>query len=221
MSIAVEPRHWRHLLLEPTLGKQCWGFVMGSALFALGSAPGFGSWAGASNSNLCYFVGAWFFTAAGLVQLLRSGPATVSVDYGSGTMVRAEWLAASTQSAGTIMFNVSTASALTAHTAAADKHFVWSPDAAGSVAFLISGVAAIIAYTRTDRWWNPRSADWWSTQINWIGCVAFAVSAVGAYVLADGNSLDNTLANTGTFVGALCFMFASLIVAPTWRHHDR
>lgn len=216
MSIAAEPQQWRTTLLTPTLNKQCWGFVIGSALFALGSAPGFGTWAGASTANLCYFMGAWFFTAAGLIQLLRSGAATVSVGYGSGTMVRAEWLAASTQSAGTVMFNVSTSSALLAHNAGAEDHFVWFPDAAGSVAFLISGLAAVIAYTRTDRWWNPGSVDWWSTQINWIGCVAFAVSAVGAYVLADGNSVDNTLANTGTFIGALCFMTASLIVAPVW-----
>ncbi|WP_205288767.1 hypothetical protein [Leifsonia aquatica] len=203
-------------ILVPTLTKQCWGFMIGSALFALGSAPGFGQWAGASTSNLCYFFGAWFFTFAALLQLLMSGRATVPVSYGSGTMVRAAWLAAATQFFGTLLFNVSTSAAVGAKALATEKHFVWTPDAAGSVAFLISGVFVIVAFTRSDRFWNPRSVGWWSGQINFLGCVAFGVSAVGAYILANGDSANDALANGGTFVGALCFLVASLIVLPQW-----
>ncbi len=67
MSIAASSPPRRSEIFIPTLNKQCWGgFMIGSALFALGSAPGFGSWAGgAATVNVCYFVGAWFFTAAG------------------------------------------------------------------------------------------------------------------------------------------------------------
>ncbi|MFF2050175.1 hypothetical protein ACFVU2_01120 [Leifsonia sp. NPDC058194] len=203
--------------LVPTLTKQCWGFMIGSALFALGSAPGFGQWAGASTSNLCYFFGAWFFTFAALLQLLMSGRATVPVSYGSGTMVRAAWLAAATQFFGTLLFNVSTSAAIGAKAIETEKHLVWTPDAAGSVAFLISGVFVLVAFARTDRFWNPRSIDWWSGQINFLGCVAFGVSAVGAYILANGDAKNDALANGGTFIGALCFFFASLIVLPLWR----
>ena len=114
-------------------------FIIGSALFALGSAPGFASAAGATASNLCYFVGAWFFTGAALVQLVRSGPMMTPVDYDPGKMFRAEWLAGSTQFFGTLLFNVSTTAALMAHTVKGEQHLVWNPDAGGSVAFLLSG----------------------------------------------------------------------------------
>lgn len=204
-------------ILVPTLTKQCWGFIIGSALFALGSAPGFGQWAGASTSNLCYFFGAWFFTFAALLQLLMSGRATVPVSYGSGTMVRAAWLAAATQFFGTLLFNVSTSAAVGAKELSTEKHFVWTPDAAGSVAFLVSGIFVIVALTRSDRFWNPRSVEWWSGQVNFLGCVAFGVSAAGAYILANGDAENNALANGGTFIGALCFLVASVIALPQWQ----
>lgn len=212
-TTAREPS-WHRALLTPTLNKQCWGFMIGSALFALGSAPWIGIWMGAANANICYFIGAWFFTAAGLVQLLLSGAMTVPVDYAPGTMVRAEWLAAATQSFGTLMFNVSTSAALAAHTVPAEKHLVWAPDAGGSVAFLISGAFAIVAYWRVKKLWNPSDSGWWATQINMLGCIAFGVSAVAAYITPDGNTIDNVLANSCTFVGAVCFFLSSLIVLP-------
>lgn len=195
--------------------------MIGSALFALGSAPGFGSWAGPANANLCFFVGAWFFTGAGLIQLVLSGAMTVPVDYAPGTMVRAEWLAAATQSFGTLMFNVSTSAALAAHTISAEKHLVWSPDAGGSVAFLLSGFFAVVAYTHQNRFFDPRDIGWWSTQINWWGCVAFGVSAVGAYILPGGATVNDAWSNWGTFIGALCFLVASLIVLPQWKRAAR
>ncbi|WP_431816313.1 hypothetical protein [Gordonia jacobaea] len=213
-SAAVETPDWHRALLTPTLTKQCWGFMIGSALFALGSAPWIGIWMGASNANICYFIGAWFFTAAALVQLLRSGAITVPVDYSPGTMVRAEWLAAATQFFGTLMFNTSTAAALSARNIASEKHLVWSPDAAGSVMFLISGIFVLVAYNHNHKAWNPGDVSWWSGQINLLGCIAFGVSAVGAYITPDGNTVDNVLANSCTFIGAVCFFVASMIVLP-------
>ena len=61
----MSPHDRTHAFLTPTLPKQCWGFMIGSALFALGSAPGLAHVMGAGFANSCYFVGAWFFTAAG------------------------------------------------------------------------------------------------------------------------------------------------------------
>lgn len=208
--------------LVPSAVKQCWGFMIGSALFAVGSAPGFAAWAGTPTANLCYFVGAWFFTAAGFVQLLLSGGVARPALGSDGTVVRAEWLAAVTQSFGTVLFNISTTAALTATSVAAQQHRVWSPDAGGSVAFLISGVFTLVAYARRSGWWDPRRVDWWSAQINMAGCVAFAVSAVAAFVLATGNVVNGAVANGGTFIGALCFLLASLIVLPSaYRHAAR
>jgi hypothetical protein len=205
--------------LVPTLTKQCWGFMIGSSLFAVGSAPGFGSWAGASAANLLYFVGAIFFTGAGFVQLILSGAMSVPVDYAPGRMVRAEWLTAATQTFGTIMFNVSTTAALYARSAHAEGKYVWNPDGAGSVAFLISANLAFVAYARTATLWDPKRIGWWSVVVNFVGCAAFGVSAVGAFILADGSAVSSSLANGGTFVGALCFFLASFLVLPWWSRN--
>jgi hypothetical protein len=51
--------------------------------------------------------------------------------------------------------------------------------------------------------------------------VAFAVSAVGAYLLPSGDALDGSVANWGTFIGAICFLLASLIVLPFWDRGRR
>ncbi|MGC5246731.1 hypothetical protein ACPXB3_07380 [Gordonia sp. DT219] len=216
---AISP--FRRLVLIPTPTKQCCGFMIGSALFAAGSAPWLGIWMGAANANICYFLGAWFFTGAALIQLLTSGAVTVPVEYAPGQMLRAQWLAASTQFFGTLLFNVSTTAALTAHTTSADDHLVWKPDAGGSVAFLISGIFVLVDYFHGHRRWNPTDAGWWSGLINLLGCIAFGVSAVGAYVMPDGASVDNMLANTCTFIGAVCFFVSSLIVLPQWRSAGR
>ncbi|MDS1113847.1 hypothetical protein RD149_08705 [Gordonia westfalica] len=193
--------------------------MVGSALFALGSVPGFGQLVGADTVNLCYFVGAWFFTGAGFIQLVRSATPAELESSMPGSAVRAEWLSAATQSVGTILFNISTTSALFAHTVAGERHLVWSPDAGGSIAFLISGAVAFVAYSRSaGRCVDLRSRDWWSVLVNWVGCVAFGVSAVGAFVARDGVTADAVAANAGTFVGALCFLVASAIVLPGARN---
>ncbi|NYG22361.1 uncharacterized membrane protein YhaH (DUF805 family) [Agromyces hippuratus] len=221
-AAATNIEHHRKSFLIPTVTKQCWGFMIGSAFFALGSAPGLSESLGTAGANLLFFVGAWFFTTAGLIQLFLSGAIAVPVSYAPGRMVRAEWLAAATQSFGTLMFNVSTTAALYAKSISAQEHFVWNPDAGGSVAFLVSGVLAFIAYARVARLWDIGRAAWWSVLINFIGCVAFGVSAVGAYILPSGSAISGSLANSGTFIGAICFLLASLVVLPQWnRSKDR
>lgn len=201
-------------LLTPTLTKQCVGFMLGSSLFAIGSALGLVSPDSGDLSNLCYFVGAFGFTYSGFLQWSMSGPRGLAK--GELIAISAVWLAAATQSVGTIMFNVSTSAALRAHSITAQKHLVWSPDAAGSVLFLVSGALAMRAYRHRNQAWDPRSKDWWSTLVNMVGCVAFGLSAIGAYILAGGDSYDPWLANVGTLVGAVCFFLASLIVIPAW-----
>jgi len=219
-AAATTTRPTRKPFLVPTLTKQCWGFMIGSAFFALASAPGLGDLLGSSGANLLCFIGAWFFTGAGLIQVFLSGAVSVPVSYAPGRMVRAEWLSATTQSFGTILFNVSTTAALTAKTIAAEEKFVWNPDAGGSVAFLVSGALAFVAYKRaTGVAVRLGERAWWSTLINFIGCVAFGISAVGTYILPSGDVLNMSIGNWGTFIGALCFLVASLIVLPQWDRH--
>lgn len=204
------------LVFAPTLLVQCWGFMIGSALFAVSTAPGFHALAGASVANLLCFIGAWFFTGAGLVQLARSTPVTGRLPGLGRRVLRAEWMAAITQSLGTVAFNVSTAAALFTLSLSAEERFVWSPDAGGSAGFLVSGVLLVIAYSRKrGRFFDLGNAEWWSAQINLLGCVAFGFSAFGAFVLPDGQDLDALMASGGTFIGAICFFVASLVMLPS------
>ncbi|MGX9790721.1 hypothetical protein [Mycobacterium sp. MMS18-G62] len=165
--------------------------------------PGSSAIAGAGLANLLCFIGSWFFTTAGWMQLALSGPA-----------LRIGWLSAAAQFAGTILFNISTGAALWAHAVKPERRLVWAPDATGSLAFLVSGVLGIVAVTAAVGMFELKSRDWQAEWINLVGCVAFGVSALGAFVTKTGVTEDALLANLGTFIGALCFMAAALLVLP-------
>jgi len=194
------------------LRRQCWLFAIGSSLFAIATVPGFAHFGGAGASNLLCFIGSWFFTSAALIQLLLSRPST-SRPWGTRS-VRLECLSAATQFVGTIRFNVSTGAALWAHRLPARRHFVWWPDATGSVSFLVSGALGVAAVTLTVGLVQLKSRDWLAAWINMIGCIAFGASAVGAFITSKGITEDALVANMGTFIGALCFLIAALLALP-------
>jgi len=189
--------------LVATLRRQCWLFAIGSSLFAIATLPGSSAIAGAGLANLLCFIGSWFFTTAGWMQLVLSGPAP-----------RIGWLSAAAQFAGTILFNISTGSALWAHAVKPERRLVWAPDMTGSLAFLVSGVLGVVAVTAAVGIIELKSRDWQAEWINMIGCVAFGVSALGAFVTKTGVTEDAVLANLGTFIGALCFLAAALMALP-------
>ncbi|MDX1889131.1 hypothetical protein [Mycolicibacterium sp. 050158] len=186
-----------------TLGHQCWLFVVGSSLFALATVPGFATAAGVGASNVLCFVGSWFFTSAAWVQLVRAGP--------EGTL---EWYSAAVQFGGTVLFNVSTGAAVWAHAVMSERRLVWAPDATGSLAFLVSAVLGVLAVSASIGAWAPEARDWHAGWVNMIGCIAFGASAVGAFVYRSGGIADQALANLGTFLGALCFLVAALLLVP-------
>jgi len=79
-------------------------------------------------------------------------------------------------------------------------------------------VASVLAMTplahrrRLLRHGSRASAAAW---LNMAGSVAFAGSAVGAYVVPGSGEVTNAaLVNVGTFVGALCFLVAAQLVLP-------
>ena len=84
----------------------------------------------------------------------------------------------------------------------------------GSIAFLVSGVLGIVAVTAVVGVSGFKARDWQAEWINMLGCIAFGVSALGAFVTESGVTADALLANAGTFVGALCFLVAALLVLP-------
>ena len=186
-----------------TLSRQCWLFAVGSTLFAIATLPGLSAVAGAGLVNLLCFVGSWFFTTAGWMQLVLSGPA-----------LRIGWLSAAAQFAGTILFNISTGASLWAHAVKPERRLVWAPDFLGSLAFLVSGALGVVAVTAVVGIFELKSRDWQAEWINMIGCLAFGLSALAAFVTRSGVTEDALLANVGTFVGALCFLVAALLILP-------
>lgn len=173
-------------------------FIIGSACFALGSFPGFSSAAAPNTVVVVFFVGSLFFTSAAAIQLslaraARPGPV---------------WAAAAVQLIGTLWFNVNTFAARRTDLEAEQEILrVWTPDFIGSICFLLASWLAIAALD--DRRWAA-DRPWWVAALNLLGSFFFMVAALAAFVLPDsGDLLDATLANTGTFLGALCFLIAA------------
>ena len=95
---------------------------------------------------------------------------------------------------------------------------MWRPDAVGSILFLVSGVLAVVATKHAGTLWDPEVRSWWSTWLNMAGSVAFGLSAIAAYVVpTTGEPVNVDWINIGTFIGAICFMVAALLVKPP-RH---
>ena len=176
-------------------------FMIGSACFAIASLPA-ASDLSAKVVGVTYFVGSIFFTVAAFEQL--------RVARGVGSEV---W-AAAIQFVGTLFFNVTTFTSMIERISE-DKQdlLVWSPDAIGSVCFLVASVLAEIAVIHAVLLVR-RSAT-----LNLVGSIAFGISAIAAYVVPDTNELVNaSLATSTTLVGAICFFWAArvLVKPPPW-----
>lgn len=211
-----------------------WLFIIGSALFVLGSVPAYVNAVGATADSVTYFVGSIFFTAASFAQLLQAqSPAMTEVDAESqykSAPVRFKpwlphdrnWLAAITQFPGTLFFNVSTAATLVHNaTAKQEDRRVWRPDFYGSTLFLVASVFAILAVGRFLSF-QPRSYAWRIAWLNMIGSILFMASAFASYVLpSTGELINNRVAITGTLLGAVCFLAGAILMFPAWRHAVR
>jgi hypothetical protein len=209
-------------------------FIIGAALFALGSVPAYVNAVGATVDSVTYFVGSIFFTAASFAQLLQAQtPAMTEVDSGSlhqraPVRFRAwlprdrNWLAAITQFPGTVFFNISTLAAL-AHNATVKQQDrrIWRPDFFGSTLFLVASVFAILAIGRFLSF-RPRIFPWWIAWLNMIGSILFMASALASYVLPrTGELINSQISILGTLLGALCFLLGAVLMFPAWSHAIR
>jgi hypothetical protein len=211
-----------------------WLFIMGSALFALGSVPAYLNAVGATVDSVTYFVGSIFFTAASFAQLLQAQtPAMTEVDSDSQhqrapVRFRAwlphdrNWLAAITQFPGTVFFNISTLAALVHNaTVKQQDRRIWRPDFYGSTLFLVASVFAILAIGRFLSF-RPRVFPWWIAWLNMIGSILFMASALASYVLPrTGELINSQISIIGTLLGALCFLFGAVLMLPAWSHAIR
>jgi hypothetical protein len=201
-------------------------FMLGSACFAIGPLPVFFDHFGYTTVTATFFVGSLFFTSAALLQYIEVvvAPRAVEVDAPSTSRrlllgiepQRVDWWASAVQLVGTVFFNVTTFAAfLTDLTVKQERRLVWSPDALGSVCFLIASWLAYIEVGHRIVSWQPRSISWWIGALNLVGSIAFGVSAIASFVRpATGDAVSLFLTNLGTFIGALCFFAGAALLLP-------
>jgi hypothetical protein len=173
-------------------------FATGSLCFLVGPFPGYAQLVGAEADAITFFVGSILFTIGGALQTSLCWHERGSAD----------WWTATTQSLGTLFFNVTTFMALDTTFSNPDyDRLVWRPDALGSVCFLVSGVIAFAAAPRGDRR---------EPSINLLGCVFFGISAVAGYLVpSSGQILDLAWANWNTALGAACFLACAVATLRT------
>jgi hypothetical protein len=193
------------------LRREAWGFAVGSLCFLVGALPPYAEAVGPVVVGVTFFVGSILFTAAAFVQLALSGRRPPR--RGTHQADRWDWWAAAVQLVGTVCFNVSTAAALVAAVARPSLEGAgWRPDAYGSAAFLVSSALALVATRDRGELWDTDARTWHGTWLNMLGSVAFAASAVGAYVVpATGTYLSAWWSAAGTVAGAVCFLVAALL----------
>ena len=206
-------------------------FAVGSTCFALGAAPRYVDAVGVAADGVTYFVGSLFFTTAAALQYLEVAnasrtPPGAEVSERRRLLTwephRIDWWAALVQLAGTLLFNVSTFDAMLEHLSASQAdRLVWTPDALGSVCFLVASGLAWAEVSHALWSWCPRSLSWLITALNLFGSIAFGASAVASYVVPASDQPRNvTLMNLGTFVGAIAFLVGALLLLPERTHGD-
>ena len=188
-----------HFRLDLSYGSTFWApgaigwwigilFAVGSSCFALASIPSYTNFVGVFWDNLTFFIGSIFFTSAGILQYVE----TVSTPHSFGGNIkdeilfiffqprRIDWWSSGVQSIGTLFFNISTFFAIFTITLTQTTVFVWKPDIYGSVCFLIASYLALSEAGHSFFSFNIRSLSWWIAFINFIGSVAFGISAIGS-----------------------------------------
>jgi hypothetical protein len=181
-------------------------FMVGSSCFALGSVPGFADLAAPNTVVLIFFIGSLFFTSAATLQYLEATDGRLR----AWRPTDLAWASAGIQLIGTLWFNITTAAArLSGLDAQQENLRVWSPDFIGSVCFLVASGLAVKSLG-SPPWHAGR--PWRVSALNLLGSVFFMAAAIAAYVLPDtGDLLDASVANSGTFLGAICFLVAARI----------
>jgi hypothetical protein len=235
-------RRKRHSLLDTGRGSTWWApgaigwwigvmFAIGSTCFAVGAAPRYVDAVGVAVDGVTYFVGSLFFTTAAALQYVEVANAS-HIPPGANVTERRrlftwepqriDWWAAIVQLAGTLLFNVSTFDAMLQHLSASQAdRLVWTPDALGSVCFLVASGLAWAEASHALWSWRPHSLSWLITALNLLGSIAFGASAVASYVVPASDRPRNvTLMNLGTFVGAIAFLIAALLLLPERTHGD-
>jgi hypothetical protein len=199
-------------------------FMIGALLFAAGSVIVMRHPDLAANANVVFFTGSIFFTSAAYIQYFQAINAQVLAhglagDPGGKRAFawkprRIDFWVTATQFAGTILFNFNTGDAFWTRTPFQENLFVWWPNITGSILFMVSGTLAMLEICRG--WcWRPRDIEWNITFVNFLGCVAFLISAVLAHAPAtpvfENQGVWSTML---TLIGAACFFTGAYLMLP-------
>lgn len=203
-------------------------FALGSLLFAIGSVMSLmpqGPWQpSALWTNVVFFLGSIPFTTAGYLQHFQAANASAfTLDPATPgrrhlTLIgwhpaSAGWLSTFTQFIGTVAFNFNTFDAIVASNAwYVQDMAVWVPDMAGSALFLISGYLAFIETGHRYWSWRPNDLAWQIVFVNLVGCIAFMIAAVLAYVPRGPQpGWMVTVSVVHLLIGALCFFVGAIL----------
>lgn len=211
-----------------------WLFAVGSLCFLVASLAA--QWRDASRAaiGVTFFVGSVFFTSAAYLQHHGAVREVVLGDplRGSGTRPHrpgtwsrrhADVLASLIQLVGTVLFNVNTFDAMQAHLDAMQSDLrVWTPDAIGSICFLVSSQVAFSNTCRAWFAWRPHDRDWQVAAVNLLGSLAFGIAAIASLVEpATTEPVSAAISNGGTALGAVGFLVGALLMLPPRGAGDR
>ncbi len=210
-AIGWRPRHadWWVALL----------FIVGSALFALGSFPPYSQMVDPRAVGITFVLGSLFFTSAACLVFVQESRARPTDDPGrtvTPRLRRRSWWAAGVQFVGTLFFNVNTVRAMDqTFTVEETNRLVWAPDFFGCIAFLVASHLAWVDVCGRRLCVRTDDDEWWPAALNYVGSIFFMLSALGAFTLpTTGETLNITLVNSGTFLGAVCFLVGSYVLLP-------
>lgn len=184
-------------------------FMIGAALFALGCILYLGGFEHEIILDSVFFIGSLFFTSAAYCQFHQSISAS-----------RIAFWSSLSQFIGTLMFNMNTFDAFFNLDWIEQDFLVWAPNIMGSILFQISGSLALWEICRKWWCWQFQNINWWINFINFIGCVAFLISAVLSFVVASPvSTLLITWATVFTLMGACCFFIGAFLMWPEMAPH--
>ncbi|PCI05190.1 MAG: hypothetical protein COB78_00805 [Hyphomicrobiales bacterium] len=179
-------------------------FMIGAALFALGCVLYLAAIEHELILDSVFFVGSLFFTSAAYCQFHQSRNGNKTVFY-----------SALSQFFGTLMFNMNTFDAFFDLGWMEQDLLIWTPNILGSILFQISGCLAMKDLCK--RWWcwNFQSISWWIGVINFVGCVAFLLSAILSFVMpVPIPAIFAIWATVLTLLGACCFFIGAFLMWP-------
>ncbi|MDW5288940.1 hypothetical protein [Formosa sp. PL04] len=205
-------------------------FALGSFLFMLGSVlslwPAIALHFKLSTTevNFVFFLGSIPFTTAAFLQLLQvflaNKKLSNSTDFQTERKGLNLWslgfLSALFQFVGTLLFNINTFEGTKSNLNNLQSDlWIWTPDFAGSILFLVSGYLAFIEVGHRYWIWQIKNMSWWVVFINLLGCIAFMISAFFAFVPHGGASnFSVEMSLIFTLIGAFCFFVGSLLMLP-------